>query len=62
MRERGIGDLEWVDREGRKKLLKAKKDVKTSTICTYIKISIYHICGQNRVFKGCSYVIYHQKM
>ena len=32
MREQGIGDLEWVDREGwRKKtnLLQAQKDVKT---------------------------------
>ena len=36
MGERGIGDLEWVDREGwRKKinLPEAQKDVKTSRIC-----------------------------
>ena len=38
-RERGIGDLEWVDREGwRKKinLPSAQKDVKTSRICIKI--------------------------
>ena len=38
MRERGIGNLEWVDIEGwRKKinLTKAQKDVKTSRICIY---------------------------
>ena len=35
-RERGIGDLEWVDKEGwRKKidLPSSEKDVKTSRIC-----------------------------
>ena len=36
MRERGIGDMEWIDRKGwRKKinLPKVQIDVKTSTIC-----------------------------
>ena len=35
-RERGIGDLEWIDKEGRRKkidLPSSEKDVKTSRIC-----------------------------
>ena len=40
-----IGDLEWFDREGwRKKinLLYAQKDVKTSRICMFIRITRFY--------------------
>jgi hypothetical protein len=43
MRERGIGDLECVDREEWRKKINlplAQKDVKTSRICIYMTITI----------------------
>ena len=45
MREKGIKNMEWIDREewGRKINVQAQKDVKTAILCTYEYIKIHFI-------------------